>query len=120
MRLLLFSNLYRPEPTGVGPLSGGLADAMARDGHGVAVIAANPSSPHWRLFAGYSAWRWSRRNEDGVDTHRCPVVIPSRVRGGTRILHYASFQGSATALPLKLAYTFTPAGGFPVVHHMIT
>src|SRR3546814_6739435 len=34
MRLLLFSNLYRPEPTGVGPLSGGLADAMARDGHG--------------------------------------------------------------------------------------
>src|SRR3546814_1616624 len=40
MRLLLFSNLYRPEPTGVGPLSGGLADAMARDGHGVAVIAA--------------------------------------------------------------------------------
>src|SRR3546814_12924418 len=86
MRLLLFSNLYRPEPTGVGPLSGGLADAMARDGHGVAVIAANPSYPHWRLFDGYSAWRWSRRNEDGVDTHRCPVFIPSRVSGGTRIL----------------------------------
>src|SRR3546814_15359997 len=82
MRLLLFSNLYRPEPTGVGPLSGGLADAMARDGHGVAVIAANPSYPHWRLFDGYSAWRWSRRNEDGVDTHRCPVFRSEERRVG--------------------------------------
>src|SRR3546814_9968578 len=81
---------------------------MARDGHGVAVIAANPSYPHWRLFDGYSAWRWSRRNEDGVDTHRCPVFIPSRVSGGTRILHYASFAASAAAPALKLAYTFRP------------
>src|SRR3546814_3874700 len=69
-----------------------------------------PSYPHWRLFDGYSAWRWSRRNEDGVDTHRCPVFIPSRVSGGTRILHYASFAASAAAPALKLAYTFRQIG----------
>src|SRR3546814_16910133 len=85
---------------------------MARDGHGVAVIAANPSYPHWRLFDGYSAWRWSRRNEDGVDTHRCPVFIPSRVSGGTRILHYASFAERAAAAALEPAY---PAHHDPVL-----
>jgi colanic acid biosynthesis glycosyl transferase WcaI len=108
MRVLLFSNLYRPEPTGVGPLSGGLADALVRAGHEVHVIAANPSYPEWKLFPGFSPWAWSVRNEGGVHVHRVPVFIPRRVRGLTRMLHYGTFAAAGAFPALKLALRFRP------------
>jgi colanic acid biosynthesis glycosyl transferase WcaI len=108
MRVLLFSNLYVPEPTGIGPYSGGLAGALVARGHHVSVIAANPSYPHWKLFDGYSAWRWSRREEDGVSVHRVPVHIPGKVGGLSRMLHYGSFAAAAAPTALSLARRFRP------------
>jgi colanic acid biosynthesis glycosyl transferase WcaI len=108
MRILLFSNLYRPEPTGVGPMSGELADALIKAGHEVHVIAANPSYPDWKLFAGFSAWRWSCRDEAGVIVHRVPVFIPRKVRGLTRILHYSSFALAALFPAVRLSAKYRP------------
>lgn len=108
MRFLIFSNLYRPEPTGVGPMSGGLADALRRAGHEVHVVAANPSYPDWKLFPGYSPWAWTEREEDGVHVHRVPVFIPSKVRGVTRMLHYTSFVAASAFPAVKLALSFKP------------
>lgn len=108
MRILLFSNLYAPEPTGVGPMSSQLADSLAAAGHQVKVIAANPSYPHWKLFDGYSAWRWSREVSDGVEIYRCPLYVPAKVGGSTRILHYGTFAASAVAPALRLSLSFRP------------
>lgn len=108
MRILLFSNLYSPEPSGVGPYSAGLAASLAEAGHEVSVICANPSYPHWKLYDGYRAWRGSRAVEDGVDVHRCPVYVPGRVGGLTRLLHYASFAVSALVPALRLARRLSP------------
>jgi len=108
VRVLIFSNLYRPEPTGVGPLSGGLADALAQAGHEVHVIAANPSYPEWKLFPGFSPWAWSKRTEASVEVHRVPVFVPARVRGLTRILHYTSFATAAAFPAARLALAFKP------------
>lgn len=108
MRILLLSNLYAPEPTGVGPMSSQLAGALANAGHDVKVIAANPSYPYWKLFDGYSPWRWSREQCGKVEVHRCPLYVPAEVGGITRILHYGSFAASALIPALRLARRFRP------------
>lgn len=108
MRILLFSNLYAPEPTGIGPMSSQLATSLAEAGHQVKVIAANPSYPHWKLFDGYSAWRWSREREAGVEVYRCPLYVPAKVGGLTRILHYGTFAASATVPAVWLSRKFQP------------
>jgi colanic acid biosynthesis glycosyl transferase WcaI len=108
VRILIFSNPYAPEPTGVGPYSHGLAAHLVAAGHEVAVIAANPSYPKWELFEGFGAWRWSRVIEDGVRVHRVPVYIPRRTTGARRMLHYASYVGGATFPALRLAFGFRP------------
>lgn len=108
MRFLLFSNLYAPEPSGVGPYSAGLAEWLAARGHGVHVICATPSYPHWKRFAGYRSWWWDTRTENGVIVHRCPVYVPGRVSGATRLAHYGSFAMSAAAPALNVARQFRP------------
>ena len=108
LRFLIFSNLYRPEPTGVGPFSGGLADGLTQAGHEVHVIAANPSYPDWKLFPGFSPLAWTDQKEGNVRVHRVPVFIPSKVRGITRMLHYTSFAAAAAFPAAKLALTFRP------------
>lgn len=119
MRILIISNLYSPEPSGVGPYSAGLAASLARSGHQVAVICANPSYPHWKLFAGYKAWRWSRTLEDGVEVHRCPVYVPARVGGLSRVLHYASFAAAALPTAVGLARRLRPDLVIHVVPTMV-
>ena len=108
MRVLLFGNLYAPEPTGVGPVSSQTAEHFALAGHEVKVVTANPSYPHWKLFPGYSAWRWSRESQSGVDVYRCPLYIPQKVGGLTRILHYGTFAASAAVPAMQLARGFRP------------
>ena len=115
IRVLLFSNLYAPEPTGVGPYSHGLAKALVERGHEVTTIAAVPSYPYWKRFAGYSKWGWSRSIEDGVTVYRCPVYVPGTVSGAKRILHYVSFVASALFPALWLALRFRP----DVVLHVV-
>lgn len=108
MKILLFSNLYAPEPTGIGPMSSQLATSLAEAGHHVSVVAANPSYPHWKLFDGYSAWRWKRQTVANVEIHRCPLYVPAKVGGLTRVLHYGTFAASAAAPALWLSRRFRP------------
>lgn len=108
MRILILSNLYSPEPTGIGVYSGGMAEALAALGHEVKVVAANPSYPHWKLYDGFPAWRWTTRHENGVDVYRCPVYIPSKVSGLRRIAHYSTFGLTALLPLLKLAISWKP------------
>ena len=95
MKILLVSLNYKPELTGTGPYSGGLAEALAARGHEVEVIAGKPFYPQWKLFSGHDWWRWKRTKENGVGVLRCPIFIPAKVNGRTRLLHYASFALTA-------------------------
>lgn len=108
MRILLFSNLYAPEPTGVGPYSAELAGYLAARGHQVAVIAANPSYPHWRLHAGFRPFHWSRRDESGVAVHRVPVYVPAKPSGLSRIAHYLSFVLAAVPVAIRTVLRLKP------------
>lgn len=108
MRILLLSNLYAPETSGVGPYSAGLAASLAQAGHEVAVICATPSFPHWRRYPGYSAWKGTLSRENGVQVYRRPVYVPRRVTGLRRMLHNASYALSALWPALRLAGRWRP------------
>lgn len=91
MKFLFIGLNYAPEPTGVAVYSAELCETLARDGHDVRQICAQPYYPHWETFEGFRGFRWTRHQERGVSVWRCPIFVPRRASGATRILHYLSF-----------------------------
>ena len=101
MKLLLYGLNFSPELTGIGKYTGELAEWLAAHGHDVRVITAPPYYPTWNVASGYSSWRYSRQNNLGIDVFRCPLWVPAKPSGLTRILHLASF--ALSSLPVLLA-----------------
>lgn len=95
MKILLLSLNYAPEQIGIGPFSAGWAEHLARAGHRVTVVTAQPYYPAWRIAAGHRN-RWRRTVENGVEIVRCPHFVPRRPTGMKRVLHHASFAFAAT------------------------
>jgi colanic acid biosynthesis glycosyl transferase WcaI len=91
MRILLYGLNYAPELTGVGKFTGEMAAWLAEQGHDVRVIAAPPYYPHWKVIEPYSATRYVEETLDGVRVFRCPLWVPARPGGLSRLLHLVSF-----------------------------
>ena len=97
MKLLLYGLNYAPEPVGIGKYSGELAEWLAGRGHEVRVITAPPYFPQWRAIAN----RYRREQRRGVSIWRCPLWVPRRPSGLSRLIHLASF--ALSSLPVLLA-----------------
>jgi colanic acid biosynthesis glycosyl transferase WcaI len=82
---------------GIGRYSGELAQWLATRGHSVRVITAPPYFPQWRA----SGNRYRRERLGEVVVQRCPLWVPARPNGLTRLLHLASF--ALSSLPPLLA-----------------
>jgi colanic acid biosynthesis glycosyl transferase WcaI len=97
MRILVYGLNYAPEPVGIGRYSGELAPWLAARGHEVRVICAPPYFPEWRVGLGREAGlnRWWLEQRHGVRVRRCPLWVPRRPSGLTRLLHLASFALSS-------------------------
>jgi colanic acid biosynthesis glycosyl transferase WcaI len=108
LRLLIYGLNHAPEPTGIGKFTGEMAGWLAARGHEVRVVTAPPYYPAWRVGSGHSAWRWQCELLDGVNVFRCPLYVPARPRGTTRILHLASFALSSLPIAIWQAMTFHP------------
>lgn len=108
MRILIYGINFHPEPTGTGKYTGEMARWLAGRGHEVRVVTAQPSYPHWRVFPGYSAWKYSRQRFDLqddnkkissvqyaqcsiIDVFRSPIWVPHKPNGAKRLFHLASF-----------------------------
>lgn len=96
MKVLLYGLNYAPEPVGIGKYSGELAEWLAAQGHQVRVITAPPYFPEWKARGN----RYQTENRQGVRVQRCPLWVPRRPSGLTRLLHLASF--ALSSLPLLL------------------
>ena len=96
MKLLLYSLNYAPEPVGIGKYSGELAEWLAAQGHEVRVITAVPYFPQWRARDN----RYRREQRHRVSVLRCPLWVPRRPSGLTRLLHLASF--AISSLPVLI------------------
>jgi colanic acid biosynthesis glycosyl transferase WcaI len=107
MRILIHCLNFSPEPTGVGKYVGEMADWLALRGHEIHVVTAPPHYPQYRVFDGYSSWRYTSRPDavtrtvhNSVEVRRCPVWVPREPRGWRRILHLTSF--ALSSLPVML------------------
>ena len=93
---------FAPELTGIGKYSGEMATALVARGHHVTVVCAPPYYPQWSLHDGYSNRSYQReRLAPGLTVIRCPVWLPGRLSGLTRLLHLASF--ALSSFPVMLA-----------------
>ena len=105
LKILLVSLNFYPELISTGRYTGELAAYLAGQGHAVRVITTPPYYPHWRIQAGYSAWRYQKETWQGIEIQRCPLWVPRRPSGFTRLIHLASFAlSSVPALVAQLRW----------------
>ena len=107
MNILIYGLNTWPEPVGIGRYTGELSAWLAERGHEVRGIAAPPYFPNWRVGLGGEVGAPQYRNRylcegfRGVRLRRCPLWVPARPNGLTRLLHLSSF--ALTSLPPLLA-----------------
>jgi colanic acid biosynthesis glycosyl transferase WcaI len=104
VRILLHGINYSPELTGIGKYSGEMAQWLAARGHLVRVVTAPPYYPAWRVRTDYRGWSYKTEpaaGPDGVRVYRCPIYVPRRPSGKSRVLHLSSFMLSS--LPIMLS-----------------
>jgi len=101
MKIVLVSMNFAPELTGIGKYSGEMVDNLVARGHEVRVVCAPPYYPTWKVQGDYSSSAYrTERPKPGLTIHRCPIWIPKRLGGLTRLLHLASF--ALSSLPVLL------------------
>ncbi|HTV07248.1 MAG TPA: glycosyltransferase WbuB [Acidobacteriaceae bacterium] len=104
MRLLFLGLNYSPELTGIGKYSGEMMEWLAARGHEVRVVTTPPYYPAWRVSEAYSWWKYSRESSQaGAEVYRCPLWVPEKPSGLTRVLHLSSFAVSSLPVMLALA-----------------
>lgn len=108
MKFLIYGLNYSPELTGIGKYNGELAKWLRARGHEVVVIAAPPYYPEWRVGSGYRSSAYLVERDEGVRVIRCPLWIPMRPRGVTRILHLASFAISSAPVIIYQVFRARP------------
>jgi len=100
MKILINSINYAPELVGIGKYTAEMAEWLAEAGHDVKVVTAAPYYPDWKVFEGYSAYKYMTETKDGAKVIRCPLWVPARPSGAKRVLHLVSF--ALTAFPVMI------------------
>ena len=105
MRVLLYGLNFAPEPTGIGKYTGELAEALCGAGHEVHVVTAPPYYPGWRIWKQYRGMGYRKESASPeLKVFRCPLWVPSRPTGLTRLIHLLSF--AITSFPAVLLQRF--------------
>lgn len=104
-RILVTGINYAPENIGTGKYTSEMCEWLAGQGHEVRVVTAPPYYPAWKVWPE-ARTRWFRRERlNGVEVIRCPLWVPAKPRGITRMLHLASFAAtSALAMLASMAW----------------
>lgn len=100
MKIVIQSINFHPELTGIGKYTGEMASWLTSKGHLVRVITTPPYYPKWKISPGYKKYFWSKEIWSGVKVWRCPIWVPVKPNGITRLLHLASF--ALSSFPIML------------------
>lgn len=104
MRILIYGINFIPELTGTGKYTGEMASWLVVRGHQIRVVTAPPYYPKWRIGKGYSTWRYRKELLAENMVWRCPLWIPKKPKGFTRLIHLLSFGLSSTPVMLTQAF----------------
>ena len=88
MKVVIISQNFYPELTGIGKYSGDLAFQLADSGCDVTVISSNPYYPQWKVNQSNT---WKVETIDNVKILRAPIWVPQSVSSKKRIVHLLSF-----------------------------
>lgn len=104
MRILIYSLNYSPELTGIGKYNAEMVEWLVKRGYEVRVVTAPPYYPDWKVWDGFSIYRYKRTVSAGANVWRCPLWVPSVQSGSKRVLHLLSF--ALTSFPVMLSQIF--------------
>lgn len=107
MRLLFLGLNHAPEEIGIGLYSGEMLRGWVNTGNAADAVVAKPYYPQWRVWPGFGGG-WKRSVEGGVRIVRCPLYVPAKPSGATRVLHHLSFALSSLGPMLARAFRRKP------------
>lgn len=102
MRVLIIGINYRPELTGIGPYTAGLAEHLADRGDQVNVVTGLPHYPAWRIATGSRRALWSRETIKRVDVVRAAHYVPASQSALRRGAYEATFGLTCLLAALNL------------------
>ncbi|WP_018343009.1 WcaI family glycosyltransferase [Cytophaga aurantiaca] len=81
--------------------------------HNVDVITAMPYYPEWSKKAAYKNKWWFKETIAGASVYRCPLYVPKKVTGASRMIHEFSFFLSSSFYWIRFLFKkydiiFTP------------
>lgn len=95
MKILFFTDHFKPEPSAPAAHVYERAKIWVRMGHNVTVICSAPNFPEGRIYQGYkNRWR-TVESMDGIRVVRVKTFITSNAGFAMRILDYLSYMFSA-------------------------
>jgi colanic acid biosynthesis glycosyl transferase WcaI len=102
MRVLIIGINYRPEPTGIGPYTAGLAQHLVARGDEVTVVTGLPSYPGWRLMRGTPRRLLTTECLGGVTVIRAAHYVPASQTAARRALYEGTFGLSGLLASFRL------------------
>ena len=90
-RILIVGINYRPEMTGIGPYTAGLAEALVSRGDDVTVLTGLPHYPAWRIARQSPRSLLRRENIQGVTIFRAAHYVPRKQSAIRRALYEGTF-----------------------------
>ena len=87
---------FHPELVGIGRYTGEMAQYLAEQGHEVRVVTTPPYYPHWKIKAGYRAWRYQKETWQGVEIQEHTITKKFK----SYPTPFSSRKGAATAFDL--------------------
>ena len=96
MNILYVALNFSPEIVGCAKFSTEFVDWFAKRSKKLIVVTTNPFYPKWESDSN----RYKISHKKNILIIRCPIYIPKKINGFTRILHYLSFFISTTPIIL--------------------
>lgn len=92
-RVLVHSLFFKPEMTGISKYTGEMVDWLVEKGVHCTVVTAFPFYPDWKVQQPYKNRFYTKEvSANGLLTvYRCPLYVPVRPTGLTRMLHEFTF-----------------------------
>lgn len=99
MKILIYGLHFKPDLIGIGKYTGEMTDWLFNRGHKIRVITAPSYYPEWKLKQRFL---WYKKEDNPYLIWRCPIYVPSRPKGFTRLLHLLSF--ALSSIPILIKY----------------
>ncbi|MFC4097739.1 WcaI family glycosyltransferase [Euzebyella saccharophila] len=118
-RILYIGYNFSPELTGIGKYSGEMMEWLAKSGHNCSVITSYPYYPQWEVQEPYVKNKFGFLKEvidyssgGKLTVYRCPMYVPKKPSGLTRII--SDFSFFVLALLQLIVFFFKKKHGYVI------